>query len=30
MDYNLLCGVLFVPLHRVIDKLNEYDSRIHH
>lgn len=22
--------ILFVPLHRVIDKFNEYDSRIQH
>lgn len=30
MDYDLLYEVLFVPLHRVIDKFNEYDSRIQH
>ena len=23
-------GILSVPLHRVIDKFNEYDSRIQH
>lgn len=28
MNYNLLYAILFVSLHRVTDKINEYDSRI--
>ena len=27
-NHNLLYEILFVPLHRVIDKFKEYDSRI--
>lgn len=28
--YNLFYGILFVPLHRITDKFNDYDSRVQH
>ena len=29
---NIICGInfLFVPLHHITDKFNDYDSRIQH